>query len=62
MFRGVNAINIDAKGRIIMPTRYRESLKGDNHSHVVMTIDTEERCLLIYPFITWEAIENKLSE
>jgi len=60
MFRGVNAINIDAKGRIIMPTRYRESLKGDN-GHIVITIDTEERCLLLYPFTAWEAIENKLT-
>ncbi len=62
MFRGVNAVNIDAKGRIIMPTRYRESLQGDNHGHIVMTIDTEERCLLLYPLIVWETIENKLAE
>ena len=62
MFRGVNAINIDAKGRIVMPTRYRDRLKEENCHQVVMTIDTEERCLLIYPFHTWEVIENQLAQ
>jgi len=62
MFRGVNAVNIDAKGRIVMPTRYRERLLEQNAGHVVMTIDTEERCLLLYPLIAWEQIENKLAQ
>lgn len=57
MFRGVTGINIDVKGRIVMPTRYRECL----HGNIVLTIDTEERCLLLYPFEAWEAIESKLA-
>ncbi|SRR5579883_143615 len=61
MFRGVNGINIDAKGRIAMPTRYRDCLKNQSHGHIVMTIDTEERCLLLYPLGAWEDIENKLA-
>lgn len=61
MFRGVNGINIDVKGRIAMPTRYRERLQNDSESHVVMTIDTEEKCLLLYPLLAWEEIENKLA-
>jgi MraZ protein len=62
MFRGVNAVNIDAKGRIVMPTRYRDDLLGQNGNHIVMTIDTEERCLLIYPLRAWEIIENQLAQ
>ena len=27
-----------------------------------MTIDTEERCLLLYPLKAWEEIESKLSQ
>ena len=61
MFRGVNGVNIDVKGRIVMPTRYRDRLQQDSHGCVVMTIDTEERCLLLYPIATWEEIENKLA-
>jgi MraZ protein len=61
MFRGLNGINIDAKGRIAMPTRYRDRLQQDSHSCVVLTIDTDERCLLLYPVAAWEEIENKLA-
>lgn len=61
MFRGINGLNIDAKGRIAMPTRYRERLQLDSKSIVVLTIDTEERCLLLYPLPEWENIENKLA-
>src|SRR5579863_5520761 len=61
MFRGVNAINLDAKGRIVMPTRYRERLQQEAQGCVVLTIDTEEKCLLLYPLTAWEDIENKLA-
>ena len=61
MFRGVNGIHVDAKGRMVMPTRYRDRLQLESEGHVVMTIDTEERCLLLYPLPAWEEIENKLA-
>jgi MraZ protein len=61
VFRGINGVNIDAKGRIVMPTRYRERLQLDSNSAVVLTIDTEERCLLLYPLPEWEEIEKKLA-
>ncbi len=62
MFRGVNGVNIDAKGRIVMPTRYRERLQQASSGSVVLTIDTEERCLLMYPLSGWEEIESKLAQ
>jgi len=61
MFRGVNGINIDAKGRMAMPTRYRERLQDECSGCIVMTIDTDERCLLLYPLPAWEEIESKLA-
>lgn len=62
MFRGVNGVNIDEKGRIVVPTRYRDRLQLDNNrAALVLTIDTEERCLLMYPITAWEEIENKLA-
>lgn len=45
-----------------MPTRYRERLQLDSKSGVVLTIDTEERCLLLYPMPEWEEIEKKLAQ
>jgi MraZ protein len=61
VFRGINGVNIDAKGRIVMPTRCRERLLLNGQSGVVLTIDTEERCLLLYPVQEWEEIERKLA-
>lgn len=61
VFRGITGINIDGKGRIVMPTRYRERLQTSSQGVVVLTIDTEERCLLLYPLCEWEEIEQKLS-
>jgi MraZ protein len=56
MFRGINAINIDGKGRLAVPTRYREALSES----LVLTIDPEERCLLLYPASEWQVIEDNL--
>jgi MraZ protein len=56
VFRGINAINLDPKGRLAMPTRYRDRLQGQ----LVVTIDTESPCLLLYPMTEWEVIEQKI--
>ncbi len=60
MFRGVSSINMDGKGRMAFPTRYRERLMEQFDGNLVITIDTEERCLLIYPLTEWEVIEKKI--
>lgn len=60
MFRGVTNINLDAKGRVAMPTRYRERLAEHCGGQMVVTIDTEEHCLLIYPIDEWEVIQRKI--
>jgi MraZ protein len=61
VYRGINGLNLDVKGRVAMPTRYRERLQLDSKSTVVLTIDTEEKCLLVYPLPEWEEIEKKLA-
>jgi MraZ protein len=61
MFRGANAINLDIKGRVTIPTRYRQSLLDDCQGQLVCTIDTQQPCLLLYPLPEWEEIEIKLS-
>jgi len=61
MYRGLNAISLDAKGRMIIPTRYRLRLQDTCTGKVVVTIDTEEPCLLMYPLPEWEIIEAKIT-
>ncbi len=60
MFRGVNSINLDAKGRIALPTRYRELVQELCEGQMIFTVDTEEKCLLLYPLNEWEEIERKI--
>ena len=60
MFRGINTINLDAKGRMAMPARYREQLTENCSGHLVVTIDTNHRCLLLYPLSEWEQIERQI--
>lgn len=60
MFRGINSINLDPKGRLSVPTRYRDTLQAGSQGCLVLTIDTEERCLLLYPLAAWEEIEKKI--
>jgi MraZ protein len=59
MFRGANKLTLDAKGRMVMPTRYRERLQERCGGKLVVTVD-KDQCLLIYPLPDWEEIERKL--
>lgn len=60
MFRGATKVTLDEKGRMVMPTRYREQLVERAQGRVVVTVDSRDRCLLIYPLPEWELIEAKL--
>jgi MraZ protein len=59
MFRGASKLTLDIKGRMVMPTRYRERLQERCGGKLVVTVD-KDQCLLIYPFPDWEEIERKL--
>ena len=60
VFRGINTIMLDAKGRMAMPARYREQLQQHGAGQLVVTIDTNHRCLLLYPAPDWEHIERQI--
>ncbi|GAB3286732.1 MULTISPECIES: division/cell wall cluster transcriptional repressor MraZ [Parahaliea] len=60
MFRGVQHINMDAKGRLAMPARQREPLLSLCEGQIVVTIDTQTRCLVIYPLPEWERVEEQI--
>jgi MraZ protein len=62
VFRGVQHINMDAKGRLAMPARQREPLLSQCEGKIVVTIDTQTKCLVVYPLPEWERIEKKVEE
>lgn len=60
MFRGVQHVTMDAKGRLAIPARQREPLQAQCEGNIVVTIDTQSSCLVIYPMPAWEKIEEDL--
>ena len=60
MLRGAHAISLDAKGRLAIPTRFRDSLRDECDGLLICTIDISNPCLLLYPLAEWELIEKKL--
>jgi MraZ protein len=59
MLRGANKVTLDDKGRMVLPTRYREQIAAQSQGKLVVTVD-REKCLLIYPLPEWEQTERKL--
>lgn len=59
-FRGDSSLSLDAKGRIVLPAKYRERLSEICKNQVVITIDMDNPCLLMYPLNEWELIEAKI--
>ena len=43
-----------------MPSKYRERLQTSGEGQLVVTLDMNEPCLLIYSLPEWEDIERKL--
>jgi len=59
VFRGVAQLSLDNKGRLAVPSRYREALLVRCAGRLVITADYD-KCLLIYPQPDWEPIQQKL--
>jgi MraZ protein len=59
VLRGATKVTLDAKGRLAIPTRYRERLAQRCDGQLVATVD-KDYCLLLYPLPDWEDIERKL--
>ena len=49
MFREVQHISLDEKGRMAVPSRQRELLSVMGEGHIVLTVDTQTPCLALYP-------------
>jgi MraZ protein len=60
MFRGINNATLDSKGRMALPARNRETVQLASDGKIVLTIDVNEPCLLLYPLPEWEVVQRKL--
>ena len=60
MFLGNYQANIDGKGRINIPSRYREILEEKYGSNLILSVS--RNCLVVYPQSEWTVLEEKWRE
>lgn len=61
MFRGSCLLTVDDKGRIAVPSRFREPLTQQCDGHVVATM-YHDRGIAIYSLPVWEELEQRLQD
>ena len=61
MFRGAAKVTLDDKGRMVLPTRFRDSIINEARGKLLVTLGLE-KCLLIYPQPAWEQVERTLMD
>ena len=61
MFQGASALTLDAKGRMSVPTRYREALQVQAESRVTLT-KSPDGCLWLFPRPEWEVFRSKIAD
>lgn len=62
MFQGENAITIDDKGRLAIPTAYREAVEKKCGNRLVITYSPfDAGALYIYPYAVWEKVRDQVN-
>lgn len=59
MFRGKFKHNLDEKGRLSLPSKFREVLSVKYGSETLVITNIPE-CLVVYPFSEWKKLEERL--
>lgn len=59
MFQGETAITVDDKGRLAVPTAYRDVVARESHSRLVLTYNPfEAGCLWLYAEKEWQRVRD----
>lgn len=62
MFQGETAITIDDKGRLAIPTSYRDLVARECGNRLVITYSPfESGCLYLYPQAIWEKVRDQVN-
>jgi len=62
VFQGETAITVDDKGRLAIPTAYRELLVGECANRLVITYNPfESACLWLFPYAEWELVRDQVN-
>lgn len=60
MFRGDFQVSLDLKGRMAVPSRYRERILEECGGSLMVTVSVTHRCLTVYPSTEWQRIEDEI--
>jgi transcriptional regulator MraZ len=60
MFTGRFGHTIDAKGRVSIPSRFREILSSSYSDERLIITSFVDPCLIAYPITEWQAFEQKI--
>ena len=58
MFRGSSFHTIDVKGRLIIPARFRDVIRGDGGERVMLS--RMDGCVVVYVLEEWRRIETRI--
>jgi MraZ protein len=62
VYFGETAINLDAKGRLAIPTRYREPIQDKSGGRMVLTYSAfDSGALYLYPEQEWERVRDEVT-
>jgi MraZ protein len=62
VFQGETAITIDDKGRLTIPTAYREQVESECANRLVLTYNPfESGCLWLFPYAAWELVRDQVN-
>jgi len=59
MFRGRFEHTVDSKGRVSIPSRFRDIITDRYDGKLILSMDYD-RCLTVYPLEEWEKLEEKI--
>ena len=60
MFQGASFLALDSKGRLSVPTRYRDVLHTNSSSQLTMT-KHPHGCVMVFPRTEWEKFRERIS-
>lgn len=58
MFRGTSYHTIDDKGRIVIPSRFRELIRAEDGDHIM--VSRMDQCLVAFPMAVWQQLEERI--
>jgi MraZ protein len=62
VFQGETAITVDDKGRLAIPTMYRDQVAGECANRLVITYNPfEQGCLWLFPHAEWESVRDQVN-